>query len=312
MNRDNLAALPERPRLLVVDDQPANIFILFRALDDRHEVFMATNGLQALEVCRSKRPDLVLLDIEMPGLDGFEICRRLKQDEATADIPVLFVTSHDDPDNEARGLEVGAVDFITKPIHPAVVRARVRTHLTLKWQADRLRDLAFADGLTGVANRRRFDDALDQAWRAGVRSGRAVGLAMVDVDYFKRYNDLYGHQEGDACLRAVAVQLQSVLRRPHDLVARYGGEEFACLVPDCDAEGLRALCESMRAAVAAMARPHARSDCATVVTVSVGCALTVPLRDGKPDGLVAAADAELYAAKAGGRNRVAGVAPESG
>ena len=156
-----LATLPERPRLLVVDDQPINIQTLYQIFHADHEIFMATSGDQALAFCRDNvPPDLILLDVVMPGMDGIEVCRRLKSDPALADIPVIFVTARSDPADEAGALAAGGVDFIAKPVNPAVVRARVKTHLTLKAQTDLLHSLVFIDGLTGVANRRRFDEAL--------------------------------------------------------------------------------------------------------------------------------------------------------
>ena len=217
----NLATPPERPRLLVVDDQPTNIQVLYQIFQADHEVFMARDGEQALAFCRNNPPpDLVLLDVVMPEMDGIEVCRQLKADPVLADIPVIFVTACSEPADETRALESGGVDFITKPVNPAVVRARVKTHLTLKAQGDVLRSLVFVDGLTGVANRRRFDEALQIEWRRCQRKGAPLALLMMDIDHFKRYNDRYGHQTGDACLQQVAATLKAGLQRGHDLVAR--------------------------------------------------------------------------------------------
>jgi PleD family two-component response regulator len=155
-----LAAQDQLPCLLVVDDQPINIQALYRIFAPEHRVLMATNGVQALALCKQDPPDLVLLDVVMPGMNGHEVCARLKAEEATRNIPVIFVTSQTDSEEETKGLELGAVDFITKPVNPAVVRARVMTHLTLKAQSDQLRQMVFVDGLTGVANRRCFDESL--------------------------------------------------------------------------------------------------------------------------------------------------------
>jgi PleD family two-component response regulator len=197
----NAGLPPPRPRLLVVDDQPLNIQALYQTFTADHQVFMATSGEQALVQCASRLPDLVLLDVMMPGMDGFEVCRRLKADPATCDIPVIFVTAHDDEAAETLGLEVGAVDFIAKPINPKIVRARVATHLTLKAQADLLRQWVYIDGLTGVYNRRHFDEHLVSEWGRSARNGAPVSLLMIDVDRFKAYNDRQGHQAGDACAR---------------------------------------------------------------------------------------------------------------
>ncbi|PPE74516.1 diguanylate cyclase response regulator [Solimonas fluminis] len=302
--RDLTPDASHRFRLLIVDDQPINIRVLHEALSVDYEIFMTTNGLQALEICARERPDLVLLDIEMPDIDGIEVCRRIKSGEVTKNIPVLFVTGHTSPEQEALGLEVGAVDFIAKPIHPAVVRARVRTHLLLKWQADLLRRMALIDGLTGVANRRCFDDALDLEWRVCSRSGESLGLAMIDVDYFKRFNDQYGHQAGDTCLKTVAQKLRGLLRRPRDLIARYGGEEFVCMIPGASLDALRDISEGLRSAVESAMIPHGGSDCSDVVTVSIGIAVAYPRFGESPDVLMQSADRSLYAAKQSGRNRV--------
>lgn len=302
--------LPPSPRLLIVDDQPINIQALYQAFQADHEVFMATSGEQALDFCRRDPPDLILLDVMMPGMDGLEVCRRLKADAATADIPVIFVTAQEDPADETRALEAGGVDFIIKPVNRAVVRARVRTHLTLKAQADLLRSLAFIDGLTGVANRRRFDERLFVEWRHCRRGAIPLTLIMIDIDHFKRYNDRYGHQAGDACLQQVAAVIKGNLGRSHDLVARYGGEEFVCLLPDCNPAGAARKAEVLRQAVLALGIPHETSSVAATVTVSLGTATCTPDANASADQLLAAADAALYTAKTGGRNRVGEACPD--
>lgn len=301
-----LSTAPKRPRLLVVDDQPINIQMLYQIFHDDHEVFMATSGKEALDFCRNNRlPDLILLDVVMPEMDGLEVCRQLRADPATADIPIIFVTSQSDPMDETRALEAGGVDFISKPVNPAVVRARVKTQLTLKIQSDLLRTMAFIDGLTGVANRRRFDEALQAEWRRCRRSASPLALIMIDIDYFKNFNDRYGHQAGDTCLQTVASTLQGHLSRSHDLVARYGGEEFVCLLPECDLAASQSKAEELRVAVTKRNIPHEISPTADMVTVSLGIASVVPNGDCTPESLLAAADSALYAAKSAGRNRTA-------
>lgn len=294
-----------RPRLLVVDDQPINVQTLYQIFQDDHEVFAATSAAQALALCeRQCLPDLILLDIVMPGMDGLALCRQLKQQPATADIPIIFVTALSSYEEESAALQVGGVDFISKPVNPAVVRARVKTHLTLKAQSDFLRQLAFVDGLTGIANRRRFDDALDAAWRHGMRVQEPVALVMVDIDHFKRYNDHYGHQQGDACLQAVGHTLQQHMKRPYDLAARYGGEEFVCLLPGCTLEHLHKKAEQLRAAVERLQLPHAASLTAAHLTISVGAALRIPQSREAAQQLLLHTDSALYEAKNAGRNRV--------
>ncbi|NVN91047.1 MAG: diguanylate cyclase [Desulfuromonadales bacterium] len=308
MNPDNstctIQQQPPRQRLLLVDDQHSNIQELYEIFRQEYEVFIATSGMQALELCLTNPPDLIMLDIIMPGMDGLKVCRRLKAELRTKDIPIIFVTAQDNPEDETRGLDAGAVDFISKPFNHAVVRARVQTHLTLKTQTDLLRSMAFIDGLTGVANRRRFDDCLQTEWRYCRRHGFPLALFMVDIDHFKRYNDSYGHQDGDVCLRNVAALLKAQLGRPHDLVARYGGEEFACLLPGIDTEGALHKAQEMLQAIRRRCIPHASSETAPFVTISLGMAVIVPDHEQHPDQLVALADARLYQAKLQGRNRI--------
>ena len=301
-----LGAPDKQPCLLVVDDQPINIQALYRIFAPDHRVLMATSGAKALALCKEDPPDLVLLDVVMPEMDGHEVCARLQADEATRNIPVIFVTSHTDAAEETKGLELGAVDFIAKPVNPAVVRARVKTHLTLKAQSDLLRQMVFIDGLTGVANRRCFDERLGTEWRRAARSALPLSLLMLDVDHFKRFNDRYGHQNGDECLRRVASSIKGGLLRPGDLVARYGGEEFACILPDTDLDGALAVGAGIEQKVRGLQIEHADSDVSNVVTVSVGISMSLPARDGDPTRLLALADAQLYRAKHSGRGRAYG------
>ena len=296
---------PERkPRLLVVDDQPTNIQVLYRVFADDCQVFMATSGEQALHTAREEAPDIILLDVMMPDMDGYEVCRQLKQDSATRDIPVLFVTAHHEAQEEARGLACGAVDFITTPIHPAVVRARVHTHLTLQRQTEVLKRLVFIDALTHAFNRRYFDERLAEEWGRAQRTGRPLGLILIDVDYFKQFNDVNGHQRGDDALRQVAQALKATTLRPGDVVCRYGGEEFACLLPDTDLDGALQVAQRMKLAVRDLAIGHPASAVAEVLTISAGVAVRTPTSRDDAAALLALADAQLYRAKAEGRARV--------
>lgn len=293
-------------KLLVVDDQAVNIQALYQVFAPEHQVFMATSGAQALAMCAANPPDLVLLDVVMPDMDGHEVCRRLKTDPATRDIPVIFVTAQSDETAETFGFELGAADFISKPINPKIVRARVKTQLTLKAQSDLLRQWVYIDGLTGAFNRRHFDEHLSSESRRAVRQETKLSVILLDVDFFKRYNDHYGHQAGDDCLRRIATVLKAGLRRPGDVFARYGGEEFACLLPETGLEGAMSLANQLGQRVFAAQIEHVDSAVASVVTVSLGvCTLPV----GAPvsqEALLQGADAQLYRAKSSGRNRTCG------
>lgn len=293
-----------RARILAIDDTPTNLLALGAALGSTFDLQIATSGAMGLALAMQSAPDLILLDVLMPEMDGYETCRRLKAEPLTRDIPVIFVTALDSPADETFGLEVGAVDFLSKPLNAAVVRARVRTHLTLKHQADQLRAMAFLDGLTGVANRRQFDEALYKEWRACLRTRTPLALVMIDIDHFKQFNDTYGHQAGDSALQAIAKVLKDDMGRPHDLIARYGGEEFVCVLPGTDLAGAQIMAEQLRHAVQALGIIHSASSSASVVTISLGLALIIPTDELTPDRLLAAADAQLYKAKHSGRNRV--------
>jgi diguanylate cyclase (GGDEF)-like protein len=287
-----------RPQILIVDDEPTNVQVVAEALSG-YDLYFATNGTRALQMAVSQPFDLILLDVVMPGMDGFEALRWLKSEAKTQHIPVIFITSMTDIDDEARGFDLGAVDYIVKPVSPAITRARVRTHIEIKRQRDLLEQHAAMDGLTKIANRRRFDESLSRIWRTAQRDGDAVTLMLIDVDYFKRYNDFYGHSPGDECLRRIADALERTFSRGDDLAARYGGEEFALVIAGADGEmAVRRVLD----AIAALEIPHARSDAHVFVSVSVGAVVT-KADSGQPDAALAAADRLLYAAKEAGRHQ---------
>ena len=299
-----LPTVSSRPKIVVIDDMPVNIRILHAVLARDFDVRCATSGPEGLEVVAKEQPDLVLLDVMMPEMDGYEVCRRLKADAVTAKIPVIFVTALDEVEEEARGLELGAVDYLTKPVTPAIVLARVRTHVELKRLRDRLELMSTTDGLTGIANRRGLDVCLGREWLRAARAKSPLSLIMADIDFFKAFNDHYGHLAGDTCLRKVAQAMAGTATRSADLVARYGGEEFVVVLPDTDAAGARVLAEELRRRVAALGIVHAASAAAGCVTISIGVASLVPDGRDDPSYLILKADEALYQAKDQGRDRV--------
>ncbi len=291
--------------ILVVDDAPANIEVLSEVLvSEDYEVLFATDGHEALNIAFGEIPDLIMLDIMMPGMDGYDVCVRLKADPVTRGIPIIFVTAMDHEVDETKGLNIGAIDYLTKPIRPPIVRARVRNHLELKRYRDFLERLSFTDGLTGISNRRGFDEFLEREWRRARRNRTYLSLIMMDIDSFKRFNDRYGHLTGDDCLRQVACCLADNARRPVDLVARYGGEEFACLLPDTDVTGAVWVANQMRERVKALNIPHAGSEAADHVTLSSGVASLIPMVGQPSFELIQQADRLLYIAKQNGRDQV--------
>ncbi|MBF0561488.1 MAG: PleD family two-component system response regulator [Alphaproteobacteria bacterium] len=305
MNKlDDFTAQVPLSRILVVDDEPTNLQFMHRLLCEQYKIFAATNGRDAIEVAIREKPDLILLDVMMPDMDGYEVCLELKADENTKHIPIIFVTAMNDVEDEAKGLGFGAVDYITKPIVPAIVKARVKTHLELKSYRDLLWNLSLNDEMTGIANRRRFDETLEKEWQRGIRLQTKLSLIMLDVDFFKAFNDHYGHLAGDDCLRKVAGAMKRGVTRATDLVARYGGEEFVCLMPDTDTAGACAVGEQLRARINDLRIVHGFSSVASHVTVSMGVATMVPSREQNSVKLIEAADTRLYIAKHGGRNRI--------
>ncbi|WP_231570208.1 MULTISPECIES: diguanylate cyclase [Pseudomonas] len=294
--------LHKRPKLLVVDDQPLNIRVLHELFRADCDVYMATSGELALQMSRDIAPDLILLDVMMADIDGHEVCTRLKAAAETRDIPVIFVTGKDHEDDETIGFELGAVDYIRKPFHSVVARARVMNHLKLKLQSDVLREMAMLDGLTGITNRRGFDERFAAARAHAIREQRPLSLLMVDVDYFKKYNDLYGHLQGDQCLRDVAQAMNVSVHRPHDQACRFGGEEFAVLLPDTDEAGAMKVAQKLHSAVKRLGIEHRASDVAETLTLSIGAAVRLPSSKASLQQHLKWADEQLYRAKSEGRN----------
>lgn len=300
--------------ILLVDENPINIRVLRQSLRDIGRLLFAISGIDALKILEDHRIDLVLLDINMPGLSGFDTCSEIKR--RWPDIPVVFVTSHQDVETEVKALASGGIDFIQKPINPPAIQARVRAHLTMKLQGDVLRNLIHLDPLTEISNRRGLDERLYREWKDCTKEGASLSLLMIDVDYFKRYNDHYGHPAGDRCLQIVARAISDSVRNPC-FVARYGGEEFAVLMPKRNSlEGLD-IAHRILDSIRLLREPHEKSEVSPYVSVSIGLSTTIPKSDDVLSAsalnpgltvaaqLIEAADQALYRAKIEGRNRVA-------
>lgn len=291
-------------KILIVDDAPPNIKLLGHALREEFRVAVALDGESTLEIALSEDPpDLVLLDIVMPGMDGYEVCRKLKEYPETRDIPVIFISSRDQVEDEAKGLAIGAVDYITKPFSLPIVKARLRTHLELKDQRDLLKKLSMIDPLTNLPNRRQLEERLNLEWDRAQRQSTPITAAFIDIDHFKAYNDNNGHAKGDDCLQLVAGKLSESLKRSTDLIARFGGEEFLALLPETETEGGMIIAENLRSNIEKLNIEHCES-VSPVVTVSIGVATMVPDSSNSGKDLLECADKALYLAKNKGRNRV--------
>ncbi|MDD5388516.1 MAG: diguanylate cyclase [Gallionellaceae bacterium] len=295
-----------KPHILILDNEPISSHVLARVLAAEYRVQRVPDANHILDAVRrpGRRPDLILLDVSPPKWEGFDICRQIKEDEMTQSVPVMLITQGDHADDEVRGFKLGAADCITRPFRLDLVKARIRRQIRLKINNDLLERYANQDCLTDIANRRRFDLALDAEWRRAMRDVNPLSLLMVDVDCFKQYNDLYGHLEGDQCLRQIAGAMAQVLTRPGDLLARYGGEEFAVILPGTDLEGACLIGGRLREAIAEMNIPHLREDGVGRVTISVGCASERPTQAQSCHQLILTADNQLYAAKNAGRDCV--------
>jgi diguanylate cyclase (GGDEF)-like protein len=292
-------------KILLIDDAPANLKVLINALKNaNYEILVATGGKTALEIAAYETPDLILLDIIMPEMNGYEVFAKLKANVTTKTIPVIFISARDEEEDETKGLELGAVDYISKPIKPLIVKARVKTHLELKRQRDILENLSTIDGLTGIPNRRRFDEFIEQEWHRAIRSHFPLSLIMMDIDYFKLFNDNYGHITGDECLKQVAQTLAKTIERKTDLVARYGGEEFVSVLPMTDAKGAVIMAKKFQRSILSLGIEHAYSDTADHITISLGIATIIPSKHTTHQVLIEMADKALYLAKVSGRNQL--------
>ena len=294
----------EKHSILVVDDERANIRALSHVLLPEYTVFMAKDGHTALEMAKNVLPDLILLDIIMPDMSGYDVITELKSYNLTMDIPVIFITGLGGVADEERGFLLGAVDYITKPFNNTIVRVRVRQHLQTLRQLRMIKRLGILDPLTDIPNRRGFDDRLEIEWNRAIRDSCPISLLMIDVDQFKKYNDTYGHPQGDVLLQAVAKVFRQSMARATDFIARWGGEEFAVLLPGTDLDGALKIAEQIRVNVENTKVPCADGS-ETRITVSIGVNTLTPTPGKSHDDFIYGADKALYSAKKSGRNKIA-------
>jgi len=319
--------------ILIVDDSihvhhQLKVFLGTEDFNSIHGVYSAAEASVYLD----KHPvDLILMDIEMEDVDGIEATRRIKTNEAFSDVPILMITGDTSPESLEKAFHAGAVDYITKPIKKVELISRVHSFLTLRSEIrqrkerekklieltqelekknidleaanTKLEQLAENDGLTDIHNRRFFDKTLKNEWLRAMRTQQTISLIMIDIDYFKKYNDLYGHVKGDECLKRVAGQLKKTLNRSGDFIARYGGEEFVAVLPETDVQGAINIAEQIHNAIVGLNIPHEASSASKTVSISLGIAALTPKRGDMEDSLVTKADQALYQAKKNGRNQ---------
>jgi len=288
--------------LLIVDDENANLKVLTHILGSEYTIFTATNGLNALQKAKELQPDLILLDILMPGMDGYETLFTIKNTDETKRIPVVFITGLDSEEDEEKGLSLDAADYITKPFSVPIVKLRVRNQIQIVNQLRTIERLSMIDQLTNLPNRRSFDIRLSVEWKQAIREKLPISLLMLDLDKFKDLNDTYGHQCGDIVLKYLADVFQRSLKRPSDFTARWGGEEFIVLLPNTPLEGAIEVAENIRVNVEKSTINHEGVN--LKITVSIGVTAILPVQNSSMEMFIAKADKAMYMAKEAGRNKV--------
>jgi diguanylate cyclase (GGDEF)-like protein len=293
-----------KAKILIVDDEYINIEILDAGLSGEYQTMRCEFGPDTMKIAQIEQPDIILLDINMPEMNGYQVCHALKENDLTRHIPVVFSSALDTVEDEILGFEFGASDYITKPFNMQLVLLRVRNLLLLKQKTDLLEKLANLDGLTNIPNRRHFDSVFQAEWHRAKRRNESISVCLLDVDSFKQFNDHYGHVAGDKCLIAIANELVHSCRRGSDVAARYGGEEFVVLLAEGNSADALAFSENLCKRICELGIKHAYSKCTDVITVSIGVATVIPKDDVPRESLLTQADEQLYRAKKNGKNQV--------
>ncbi|MCL2002880.1 MAG: diguanylate cyclase [Oscillospiraceae bacterium] len=289
--------------VLVIDDEKANIIKLTHILSPEYTVYASKNGKNGVEMALKNLPDVILLDILMPEMDGYEVFRVLKNADETKEIPIIFITGLGNDADEEKGLALGAADYISKPFSPAIVKLRIQNQVRILNLIDEIKLLGVIDQLTGVSNRRSFDERLRSEWDRAKRDKTLLSIFLVDIDNFKPYNDMYGHMQGDAALQVITKIIKQSLNRSVDFIARWGGEEFAVLLPNTDLFGATSIAQNIRKTVEKTVIPCVDGE-STKVTVSIGINTLTSESENTAHYFFVGADRALYAAKAMGKNKV--------
>ena len=296
--------MQKKHTILVIDDSEVNIAALMHILSPDYKTLIAKNGHDGIELAKSTSPDLIILDVVMPDMDGFDTIVTLKKAVSTRNIPVIFVTSLSKPEDETKGLLLGGSDYITKPFSPEVVKQRVRNQIRMLEYIKKIEHLSRIDQLTGLPNRRSFHERLLSEWKLAIREKTAISLLIIDLDHFKKCNDTFGHLMGDIVLQETAKIIGGITRRPTDFSARWGGEEFTVLLPKTDSGSAQAIAESLRSRIEKT--PITFSDgLKTKITVSIGVNTHMPQRNCSLNAFLHHTDDALYLAKRNGRNSIA-------
>jgi diguanylate cyclase (GGDEF)-like protein len=293
-----------RYKVLIADDEKMNLMALHRILSTDYTVFAAESGQDALKLADENLPDLILLDAMLPDIDGFEVLERLKESQATRQIPVIVITGLDSDDDELKGFSLGAADFIARPFKREIVKLRVKTQIQIVSLLRTIEEISLVDPLTNLSNHRCFNERADLEWKRAIREKTHISFLMIDIDKFRTYNAIYGQFQGDILLKSIARMFQSVARRPADLPARLGGEEFGLLLPNTNLEAALVIAEELRSCVEEMKIPTADEGLTTCATISIGVASLIPTEEEMVSDFIVKAGERLKYAKSVGRNRI--------
>ena len=296
--------MEQKNSVLIVDDEISNLQVLNHMLGSDYMIYTAKNGVNALEKAREYAPDLILLDIVMPGMDGYQVLEELRKMKMTSKIPVIFITGLSSVEDEKIGLSLNAADYISKPFSPMIVKLRVRNQLQIVNQLRTIERLIMQDQLTGMANRNSFDERMEMEWKRARRENVPISILFMDIDNFKAYNEFHGHRQGDAALRAIASVIMRSLKRSSDFAARWDDEEFAALLPNTSLEGALKVAKEIRRNAETAEIVH-ENGANSNVTISIGVSVIVPSSASSVDAFISKADQALRSAKAAGKNKVA-------